>query len=154
RRLVAARQHLRNSHVDRAQAYSHMRKYAEAVGDWNRAIDLSPKSEQPEFRALRATARARAGQVAEAVADVAELMKLSGWNAGQLYNFACVHALASARTPDKEKEHADLAMSLLQRAVKAGFDDAARAAKDKDLDPLRKREDFANLLASLLKTKR
>ena len=38
-------------------------------------------------------------------------------------------------------------MELLQKAVKAGYKDAAHMAKDTDLDPLRGREDFRKLLA-------
>ena len=38
---------------------------------------------------------------------------------------------------------------LLHKAVKAGYVDAAHMAKDTDLDPLRDRADFKQLLASL-----
>ena len=40
-------------------------------------------------------------------------------------------------------------MDLLQKAVKAGYKDAAHMKKDPDLDPLRAREDFKKLLAEL-----
>jgi hypothetical protein len=40
-------------------------------------------------------------------------------------------------------------MELLQKAVQAGFKDAAHMAKDTDLDPLREREDFKKLLTEL-----
>ena len=36
-------------------------------------------------------------------------------------------------------------------AVKAGYKDAAHMAKDPDLDPMRKREDFQKLIAELEK---
>jgi serine/threonine protein kinase/Tfp pilus assembly protein PilF len=78
RRLVAAKQFLRNSHLGRAITYERLRKYARAVKDWDKAVELSPKEEQPRYRAKRATLRLKAGQVAEAVAEVAELMKLPG----------------------------------------------------------------------------
>jgi tetratricopeptide (TPR) repeat protein len=135
RRLVLARQRLRNSHWGRAIAYDRLRKYPEAVRDWDRAVELSPRAEQPPFRADRASARARAGQVAEAVAEVAELMKLRGVPAPVLYNFACVYSLASAAGADRKQEHADQAMQLLRQAVKAGYQDAARMKKDPDLAP-------------------
>jgi hypothetical protein len=38
---------------------------------------------------------------------------------------------------------------LLQKAVKAGWNDAYYTAKHTDLDPLRNREDFKKLLADL-----
>ena len=40
-------------------------------------------------------------------------------------------------------------MELLQKAVKAGYKDAAHMAKDPDLDFLRDREDFKKLLAEM-----
>ena len=43
--------------------------------DWDEAVELSPRSEQPPHRASRAMSRLRAGQTAEAVAEVAELTR-------------------------------------------------------------------------------
>ena len=40
-------------------------------------------------------------------------------------------------------------MEMLHKAVKAGYSDAAHMANDTDLDPLRGRADFQQLLASL-----
>jgi serine/threonine protein kinase/Flp pilus assembly protein TadD len=76
RRVAVARQVLRNSHRGRALAYGRLKKYAEAVQDWDRAIALSPEPAQPRLCASRAAVRLNAGQVAEAVAEVAELAKL------------------------------------------------------------------------------
>ena len=42
-------------------------------------------------------------------------------------------------------------MALLKQAVAKGYKDAAHMKKDKDLDPLREREDFKQLLAELEK---
>jgi hypothetical protein len=63
------------------------------------------------------------------------------------YNFASF--CASSKDADRKKEYDDLAMELLHKAVKAGYVDAAHMAKDKDLDSLRDRADFKQLLASL-----
>jgi hypothetical protein len=46
-------------------------------------------------------------------------------------------------------KQAELAMSHLRAAVAAGFTDAERLAKDKDLDALRGRADFQALAAEL-----
>ena len=40
-------------------------------------------------------------------------------------------------------------MQWLQKAVQAGYKDAAHMKKDTDLDPLRDRDDFKKLLAEL-----
>jgi serine/threonine protein kinase/Flp pilus assembly protein TadD len=151
RRSVVPRQYLRNSHWDRAIAYDRLHRYAEAVKDWDRAVELSPEQEQPGFRVSRATARVNAGQVADAVADVAALTKMGTWNAWEWYNFACVYALASGKSADQKQPYADRAVDLLQRAVKAGYTDAAHMRKDTDLDSLRARDDFKNLIGALEK---
>jgi serine/threonine protein kinase/Flp pilus assembly protein TadD len=151
RQLVSAQQTLRNSHAGRAKAYDQLRKYAEAVKDWDRVIELSTKEEQPSYRAARAISRINAGQAAEAVAEVAELSKTTTWNAGQWYAFACVYAVASAKVADKKKEHAERAMQLLHKAVEAGWKNAVHMSKDADLDSLREREDFKKLIRELEK---
>ena len=70
RRLVVAKRFLRNSHAGRAEAYDRLQKFPEAVKDWDKAIELTPRAEQPRLRASRATARVKAGLVAEAVDKV------------------------------------------------------------------------------------
>jgi serine/threonine-protein kinase len=144
-----ARRFLRSTLSERAQAYDRLKKHAEAVKDWDRAIALSPKGEQPSLRASRANSRLRAGQVAEAVAEVEELTKSSKWTAAQWYGFACVYAVSSGKLTDTKQEHADRAMTLLNQAVRAGYKDAAHLRKDTDLDPIRGRDDFKKLLADL-----
>ena len=63
RGLVMARQYLRNSHSNRAQAYDRLRNFAEAIKNWDKAIELSPEEEQAGFRAAtrQIAARSRSG---------------------------------------------------------------------------------------------
>jgi len=128
-----------------------LQQYAEAIPDWDKAIELSPNERQPGLRASRATSRIQAGQLDQAVTEVAELTKSSNWNADQWYNFACVYAIASGKLADQKDEHAKRAVELLQQAVIAGFKDAAHMKQDTDLDPLRDRDDFKKLVAELEK---
>jgi hypothetical protein len=44
-------------------------------------------------------------------------------------------------------------MDMLRFAVQSGYKDTSHLAKDKDLDPLRQRDDFKNLLESLTKAR-
>jgi tetratricopeptide (TPR) repeat protein len=155
-RAVIAKVFLRNSHWGRAIAHHRLGQYAEAVKDWDRAIALSEIPQQPALRARRANSQVRAGQVAEAVAEVAALTApcpdgtgLARWNAGQWYNFACIYSLASGKIADRKQEYADRAMELLRKAVKAGYKNASHMKKDTDLDPLRDRADFKTLLGEL-----
>ena len=151
RRLVLARQFLRISHENRALAYDRLRKFTEAINDWDKAIELSPKEEQTRFRTGRATSRLQADQVAEAMAEIAELTKNAASDAGQLYGFACIYSIASSKSADHKQEYADRAMVLLQQAVQAGWNDAAHMAKDTDLDTIRGRDDFKKLVDELAK---
>jgi tetratricopeptide (TPR) repeat protein len=149
-REVRVTQVLRGGYLGRAAAYDRLKKHAAAVKDWDRVIELSEKREQPKFRPARAISLLKAGRVAEAVADVAELANF-GWSAAQWYDFACVYSVASGEIAGKKAEYSNRAMVLLQKAVKLGFRDASHMAKDPDLDPLRDREDFQKLIASLPK---
>jgi tetratricopeptide (TPR) repeat protein len=150
-RDVLASKYLRNSYKGRATAYEQLGKYADAIADVDKAIEVSPPEDKPSLRARRATSRLRAGQVAEAVAEVEDLTNHSDWNAVQWYNFARVYAVASSKIPDKKQPYADRAAELLQKAVKAGFKNAGDVKKNTDLDPLRDRDDFKKLLADLEK---
>jgi tetratricopeptide (TPR) repeat protein len=149
--LADAKRLLGPSHWYRAMAYDRLQKYAEAVKDWDRAIEHGPKQEQPRLRAARATAQIKAGQAAEAVAEVEELLKLPGVPGPILYDFACVYSLASAAIAGKKQVYADRAVQLLQQAVRAGHKIAAHMKRDPDLDPIRARADFRQLMAELEK---
>jgi len=148
-RDVTVKYSLRNSYTGRALAYDQLGQFAQAVNDWDRAVELSPLVEQPRFRASRATSRLKAGMVAEAVAEVRELTKIPGTPAPILFDYACVYAVASGKFADKQAEYADRAMELLRQAVKAGYKDAARLKHDTALDPLRDRDDFKALLTQV-----
>src|SRR5262249_21937539 len=113
--------------------------------------ELSPPQEQPSYRAGRATSRVQAGQVAEAVAEGAELTTIRSWPAAAWDDFACLCALASGKSPGREKGCPHPAQGLLRQAGKAGYTDAAHLKKDTDLDSLREREDFQKLLQELEK---
>jgi serine/threonine protein kinase/Tfp pilus assembly protein PilF len=73
--------------------------------------------------------------------------------AAEWYDFACIYAVVSGKVADKRQEYADRAMELLHQAVQAGWKDAGRMKRDRELDPLRGREDFKKLLAELEKAK-
>jgi tetratricopeptide (TPR) repeat protein len=142
-----------NSHMGRASAHDRMGKHAEAIKDWTRAVELSPSEEQWRFRVHRADSRVRAGQVAEAISEVADLRMSATVGVDQWYDFACIYSVASGKDAEKKQEYAESAMRCLRHAVQAGFKDAAHMAKDKDLDVLRSRDDFKKLLESLAKPK-
>jgi serine/threonine protein kinase/tetratricopeptide (TPR) repeat protein len=65
-----------------------------------------------------------------------------------MYNVACIHALMIPDVNDHAKQ-ARLAVTLLQQALDAGFQDVELIKKDRDLDALRDRPDFKKLLDRL-----
>jgi serine/threonine protein kinase/tetratricopeptide (TPR) repeat protein len=91
--------------------------------------------------------------------QTAELWEnLKRTDAGSLYNAACLRAVTAAvlREADKSPANAqqadaeaDRAMAWLAQSVNAGFKNAAHMKQDKDLDALRDRPDFVNLVAAL-----
>jgi eukaryotic-like serine/threonine-protein kinase len=150
-RDVTAKLFLSKCYFNRAVALDLLGKHAEALRDWDKAIEFCSVENRPSLRAGRATSRVQAGQVAEGVAEVAELTKSPFWPAAQWYDFACVYAVASGKDADKKDGYAVRAIELLQKAIKAGYKDASHMAKDTDLAPLRDRDDFRKLLAELVK---
>jgi len=147
--LDDARIFLRNAHWGRAQTLDQLGRHPHAMTDWDRAVALSADPERGSARAGRAGSRIQAGQVAEAVAEIDELTKASGWSASQWYDFACVYALASAKSATAKEQFGKRAVELLRLAVEHGFANAAQFEKDSDLDSLRSRPDFQQLIKEI-----
>ena len=97
-RDVKAQQFHRNSHSNRAIAYDQLHQYSEAIADWDLAIELSSKEEQPQYRASRATSRFNAGLVTEAAADWEKILELAPDNPEVLNQLAW----PLVATPDKD----------------------------------------------------
>ena len=116
---------------------------------WAEEIAKSSPKEKPRKRADRAYAWALEGKSREAVAEVAELTKSDRWDFEVWYNFACVYALASNRIPDKREEYHHRAIELLRQAINSGYKYVAHIKNDSDLDSLRDRDDFKQLIAQL-----
>src|SRR5262249_22377062 len=86
--------------------------------------------------------------------------RLTNLNATALYNLACLDSLSSAlvgkggTTPSSPndrsgKDYADRAMSWLKRSVAAGWKNHSHMKQDTDLDPLRGRPDFQELMMDM-----
>jgi hypothetical protein len=82
--------------------------------------------------------------------DLGEAVKLAASDdatGDEVYSAACAFAEAAAHAdaPTAER-HAARAVATLRLAFARGFHDVPRMLKDTQLDPLRKRADFADLL--------
>jgi len=117
---------------------------------------VPPAKELVHERIRRAADTVQTGKYADAAAEAAAASDDKDADADAVYNAACVHALAAARARREgalpEAEHlAARAVALLRRAAAKGFRDVAHMGKDTDLDELRQRGDFAQLMEELAK---
>jgi tetratricopeptide (TPR) repeat protein len=153
-----------NAHGARAQLYEALGRWADAVHDWDRLHELDDRPDRWTRRVLRAVALARAGDHARAAAEVTDLEKEPIVTGEGLYNLACVCALSAGQArsdqllgPSDRDARADRyglqAVRLLKKLQAEGyFKDAGRAKMlqtDNDLQPLRERGDFRQLLKEI-----
>jgi serine/threonine-protein kinase len=157
-----ARVFLRNSHIGRARALGLLGRHQDAVADWDDALRLDEGRLGPLLRYHRALALARAGEHLRAVQQaeqVARIDNLPGPLAAGLAGVYAVSAQVAAREAgrplaerDKRSEqYARAAVALLERARQAGYFADRQGAqwlkKDAELDFLRPRDDFRQLLS-------
>jgi tetratricopeptide (TPR) repeat protein len=149
----------------RAVIYYRLERFPEALKDVNEVL---AKGGHPEaFGLVRATILAKSGSHREGIAAVEKLLANSSGPASRevLADAACVFSVAlEGLTKDKslsEKEktktahiYAARSVDLLRQAIKAGYTkfDKIRdpgPAGDRDLDPLRGRDEFKQFLREL-----
>jgi serine/threonine protein kinase/tetratricopeptide (TPR) repeat protein len=155
------RLHVAWNHNALASLMRELGKRSEAVEETRKAMVIHERlaadfPDVPKYRHDLAGSRAElamslvsAGHVAEGIAEVAELAKSSGWPPENWYNYACVYALASGKSPQKKQEYGDRAMELLNKAVQTGYQNVTEMKQDTDLASLHDREDFKKLVAKL-----
>jgi serine/threonine protein kinase/Flp pilus assembly protein TadD len=153
RQAALARLYLRNSHWGRATALVRLNRPAEAVADFDRALELDDGTARTAIRLDRASALVRAGQPGRGIAEANEAAAGSKLTGAQFYDLACVFALAagpnSALSPADAERAAARALEVLRLAFANGYRDVAHMLKDSDLDSLRHRADYADLLWDL-----
>jgi tetratricopeptide (TPR) repeat protein len=154
------------SYHARAQALTDLRRSAEALPEWERAIEFTdPKSDRYlSLLASRALVRAYLGDLGSAVDEVSAVPKKGSEEGVILYNEACIFALAAAaiakdlsRDPPGRaalaEQYAVHAIKSLAESRRAGFFEepinAPLIRSDPDLDPLRSRNDFQIFLQDL-----
>ena len=113
-----------------------------------------------DARINRAGVVARRGNHIQATAEAAAVAQQGDLNSVSVYSVACVFSRASAAadqdtnlsTTDRARlkvHYADRAVEYLRQAVARGYRNPSVIKTDRDLDPLRAREDFQKLLADL-----
>jgi serine/threonine protein kinase/tetratricopeptide (TPR) repeat protein len=119
------------------------------------------RTELYDTRAYRALVMlALRGDHARAIDEVSAVGQQEGLVAINFYNLACVCSQASAVVETDTKrssadrtrlkgQYADRAMDFLRQALARGFGNATLLKSDKDLAPLRSREEFQKLVQAL-----
>jgi serine/threonine-protein kinase len=149
-RLVEAREFLRNSHYSRAMALDVLGRHADAAKDWTRVTKLSEPVQQSEYEMRHADSLARTGAPDQALQIVEHELPALKNNDEALYNAACVFSLASVKSPTAAREQrAARAVELLRQAIAKGYKNVARLKTNRQLDPLRNRDDFKKLMQEL-----
>jgi serine/threonine-protein kinase len=162
---VNARRYLLVTHWQRADALLRLERFAESVCEWDQVLELNPTDfEQGAGRVNRAYTLARMGQYGQAAPPAEALGGRLDKDTASIYRCASILSLASAavgrdaKRPEAERRelaerYAAGAVALLQRLQSQGyFNDRSLVTymeKDKDIDPLRGRDDFKKLLAEL-----
>jgi tetratricopeptide (TPR) repeat protein len=133
-------------HGSKANTYDACKHFSAAVKEWQRVVELAEGSPRLEYRMRRSVSLARSGDSPHAVAEADALAAEPGCSPDIRYNCACVLALSG---------RAEKAVALLSKLQKEGYFQKEEMLKelrtDSDLDSLRKRDDFAQLVNSLAK---
>jgi serine/threonine protein kinase/tetratricopeptide (TPR) repeat protein len=145
------------------KASSRCRAALRAVDDLSFAL-AQPVKERAELLQARCAVLALRGRHADAAATADMLYRLDEKVPDNLYAVACcyarcVPAVAAGKKPEEvtardrevQGEYADRAVQALRQAIARGYKDTAQIAKDRDLDPLRDRQDFRRLVAEVRK---
>ena len=151
-RSVKVRETLCVASWTRAMTLAGLERFSEALGDWDRAIELDDGRYRQELRMRRASNLLQLKDDARAAADAASVAESPQASAEDLYNAACVYSLASGLASTdaaRADSHAGRAVHCLRQAVARGFKDLEHMRSDTDLDPLRSRGDFQGLMGEL-----
>jgi hypothetical protein len=124
-------------------------------------VDFAMKQSQssiPGLPGMRVRGLLQQQNLPAAIETASKAKERAGDKADAPYDAACLYALCAdaaknTKTPlcvgRGSEMLADEAMKLLQQAVAKGYKNASHMKQDKDLDPLRQREDLKKLLAEL-----
>lgn len=152
------------AHGRQAQLHEALGRFADAVKDWDRTVELDDRPDAWKRRVLRAVCLARAGAHIRAMAEARQLETNAELPAEGLYDLACAHAIAVAAAQsdtqlaadervDCAERYASQAVALLQKLQAQGFFQNAAQRQtlmtDPDLQAIRGRADFRKLQAAV-----
>jgi tetratricopeptide (TPR) repeat protein len=164
------RNQLMRSYPGLAELYERTKRPAEAEKIWQQTVDLTEQAlrDYPtfvwlaplleQFRLSKIAVQFRQGEVAKSMPELKTWTEKKGLSGTTCYNLACLYSLASAAVrgdPRQSGTYAEKAMELLNTAERAGYfrnpATVAHARKDEDLEALRTRKEFQDLMTRLEK---
>jgi tetratricopeptide (TPR) repeat protein len=152
RRAIKVRESLLVARWARAMTLAGLRRFSPALEDWSRAIELDDGRYRNVLRQKRASNYLNLKDHGRAAADAVAVAESSEATGENLYNAACVYAICAriaAGDAAIAESYADRAVIVLRRAAAKDSKNLARINQDSDLDALRARGDFKQLLHDL-----
>jgi tetratricopeptide (TPR) repeat protein len=154
-----ARTYLRLTHGNRADALVVLNRLAEALTQYDRALELSDDVTRFQYQVERAVTLARLGKVDEAVAFATRLDDQAKTIPGDggAYRAARIFSQASEASPQGEpsRGYADRAVKILRRLHAEGFfknaENAISLKRDPDFQALASHPEYQKLLEELSK---
>jgi tetratricopeptide (TPR) repeat protein len=158
---------LTQAHIVRANTLTRLGRHAEALADWERVLELHTGHGRPWYCLQKGLTLARLGEHERAAREVEEVLGESGRysdmvirkltrDAANVYAVAAAAALQDGKRSEAERaalaeRYAAAGVASLRRAVQNGYSALAKLNQDKDLEPLRTRDDFKDLVAEMHK---
>ncbi len=151
-RVAKAREMLLTASWTRAMTLCGLERYSQALEDWSRAIEVDDGHYHQQLRLRRASNLLNLNDHVRATADAAAIADFPAATAEDLYDAAGIHALCTPLAHDDAAladSYAAYAVVLLRRALDRGYTDFERIKTHPDLESLRSRGDFQQLLTEL-----
>jgi serine/threonine protein kinase len=152
--VIENRNYLRNGLRGRAVALAKLQRHAEALADWDRALELADDATRRPFRVMRVASMARVDP-ARTVAEVESILREEQLTTEGIYRITCALCVAStglADTADRERV-AHRVVDYLGRLQAKGFfangANAERLKSDAELGAVRDRDDFKKLVGDV-----
>ncbi len=144
------RQWAANLYFDRAMSRYERRHHADAVSDYDFALQYDDGDNWIDLTLMRSISLAHCGRAAEAIEQCCGPLSNPHLNPGSVYDAAGAHAAASVApeltTPQREAAARE-AVELLKRAIAGNAKFRASAAKEREFLPLHDRADFQAAIA-------
>ena len=151
-RLIKVRESLLVAHWARAMTLAGLGRFAEALVDWDCAIELDDGQHHNALRIKRASNLLNMKDHVRATDDAAAVAESPEASSDDLFLAACAYAVSAQLAtddPSLAESYAARAVMLLRQALVKGYENAARMKTDPELHALRSREDFQNLMGEV-----